>query len=95
MEVLQIIAEGSANKGTAAEPGIGIKTVEKHWEYLVQKLNIHDTAGLTFYSISVGIIESRVQLNIVQTTSTQCSIAYRSIFNESLVRPGEASSSPN
>ena len=65
MEVLQLIAEGKANKQTAAELGIGIKTVEKHREHLMEKLNIHDTAGLTRYAISAGIIESSVQLTIV------------------------------
>jgi DNA-binding NarL/FixJ family response regulator len=65
MEVLQLIAEGRANKETAAELGIGIKTVEKHREHLMEKLDIHDTAGLTRYAISAGIIESSVQLTIV------------------------------
>jgi DNA-binding NarL/FixJ family response regulator len=65
MEVLQLIAEGKANKETAAELGIGIKTVEKHREHLMQKLDIHDTAGLTRYAISSGIVESSVQLTIV------------------------------
>jgi len=65
MEVLQLIAEGKANKETAAELGIGIKTVEKHREHLMEKLDIHDTAGLTRYAISAGIIESSVQLTIV------------------------------
>jgi DNA-binding NarL/FixJ family response regulator len=65
MEVLQLIAEGKANKETASELGIGIKTVEKHREHLMQKLNIHDTAGLTRYAIGAGIIESSVQLTIV------------------------------
>jgi DNA-binding NarL/FixJ family response regulator len=65
MEVLQLIAEGKANKETASELGIGIKTVEKHREHLMQKLDIHDTAGLTRYAISAGIIESSVQLTIV------------------------------
>ena len=65
VEVLQLIAEGKANKETAAELGIGIKTVEKHREHLMQKLDIHDTAGLTRYAISAGIIESSVQLTIV------------------------------
>jgi DNA-binding NarL/FixJ family response regulator len=65
MEVLQLIAEGKANKETAAELGIGMKTVEKHREHLMQKLDIHDTAGLTRYAISAGIIESSVQLTIV------------------------------
>ena len=65
MEVLQLIAEGKANKETAAELGIGLKTVEKHREHLMQKLDIHDTAGLTRYAIGTGIIESSVQLTIV------------------------------
>ncbi|MBI3867227.1 MAG: response regulator transcription factor [Verrucomicrobia bacterium] len=47
MEVLQLIAEGKANKETASELGIGLKTVEKHRGHLMQKLDIHDTAGLT------------------------------------------------
>ena len=65
MEVLQLIAEGKANKETASELGIGIKTVEKHREHLMAKLDIHDTAGLTRYAISAGIIESSVQLTII------------------------------
>jgi len=65
IEVLQLIAEGKANKETASELGIGIKTVEKHREHLMQKLDIHDTAGLTRYAISAGIIESSVQVTIV------------------------------
>ena len=64
-EVLQLIAEGKANKETAAELGISIKTVEKHREKVMSKLNIHDTAGLTRYAISAGIIESSVQMTIV------------------------------
>jgi len=65
MEVLQLIAEGEANKQIAAELTISLKTVEKHREHLMQKLDIHDTAGLTRYAISAGIIESSVQLTIV------------------------------
>jgi DNA-binding NarL/FixJ family response regulator len=65
MEVLQLIAEGKANKETASELGIGIKTVEKHREHLMEKLDIHDTASLTRYAISAGIIENSVQLTII------------------------------
>jgi DNA-binding NarL/FixJ family response regulator len=56
-EVLQLIAEGQANKQIAAELCISIKTVEKHRQQLMNKLNIHDIAGLTRYVISKGIIE--------------------------------------
>jgi DNA-binding NarL/FixJ family response regulator len=64
-EVLQLIAEGLANKQTAEELGISIKTVEKHRQNLMDKLRIHDTAGLTRYAISAGIIESSVQLTVL------------------------------
>jgi|ERR1035438_859999 DNA-binding NarL/FixJ family response regulator len=64
-EVLQLVAEGSANKQVAAELGISIKTVEKHRQHVMQKLNIHETAGLTRYAIAQGIIESSVQVTIV------------------------------
>ncbi len=65
VEVLQLIAEGEANKQIASELGISFKTVEKHRQHLMTKLNIHDIAGLTRYAISAGIIESSVQLTIV------------------------------
>ncbi|MEO8425522.1 MAG: response regulator transcription factor [Verrucomicrobiota bacterium] len=65
IEVLQLVAEGNVNKETASELGISIKTVEKHRQNLMKKLDIHDTAGLTRYAISTGIIESSVQLRIV------------------------------
>ena len=64
-EVLQLVAEGSANKQVAAALGISIKTVEKHRQHLMDKLNIHDTAGLTRYAIAAGVIESSVQLTII------------------------------
>lgn len=65
VEVLQLIAEGKSNKETAALLGIGSKTVEKHREHLIEKLDIHDTAGLTRYAIGAGIIESSVPLTII------------------------------
>lgn len=64
MEVLQLIAEGEANKQIASELGISIKTVEKHRQNLMAKLNIHEISGLTRYAIAAGIIESSVQLTI-------------------------------
>lgn len=59
-EVLQLIAEGQANKQIAAELCISIKTVEKHRQQVMNKLNIHDVAGLTRHAIARGIIESTV-----------------------------------
>ena len=65
VEVLQLIAEGKPNKETADELGISIKTVEKHRQHLMEKLDIHDTASLTRFAIATGVIESSVQLTIV------------------------------
>ncbi len=65
VEVLQLIAEGKPNKQVAAELGVAFKTIDKHRQHLMAKLNIHDVAGLTRYAISAGIIESRVQVTIV------------------------------
>jgi DNA-binding NarL/FixJ family response regulator len=64
-EVLQLIAEGKTNKETAADLGISIKTVEKHRGHLMDKLDIHDTAGLTRHAIAVGITESSVQITML------------------------------
>lgn len=64
IEVLQLIAEGNANKQTAAHLGISIKTVEKHRQHLMEKLNIHDTASLTRYAVSAGLIETPAQFTM-------------------------------
>lgn len=65
-ELLQLIAEGHPNKQIASELTISIKTVEKHRQHLMEKLNIHDIAGLTRFAIAKGIIESSVQSTITQ-----------------------------
>src|ERR1017187_7312026 len=56
-EVLQLVAEGYANKQIAAELSISIKTVEKHRQQAMNKLNIHDIAGLTGYALSKGWVQ--------------------------------------
>ena len=68
VEVLRRIAEGKTNKETAAELGSGIRTVEKHREHVMRKLDIHDTAGLTRYAISMGIIASSVQRTVTHSS---------------------------
>jgi DNA-binding NarL/FixJ family response regulator len=64
IEVLQLIAEGKPNKQVAAELGVSFKTVDKHRQHLMSKLDIHDVAGLTRYAIAEGIIENTVRLKI-------------------------------
>jgi DNA-binding NarL/FixJ family response regulator len=56
-EVLQLIAEGFANKQIAAELNLSVKTVEKHRQQVMQKLKIHDIAGLVRHAAAKGIIE--------------------------------------
>jgi DNA-binding NarL/FixJ family response regulator len=59
-EVLQLIAEGFANKQIAWELGLSVKTVEKHRQQVMNKLNIHDTAGLVRHAAAKGIIETNL-----------------------------------
>jgi DNA-binding NarL/FixJ family response regulator len=63
-ESLQLIAEGKTNKEIAAELGISAKTVEKHRQQVMNKLRIHDVAGLTRYALSKGIIKSSTELRL-------------------------------
>jgi DNA-binding NarL/FixJ family response regulator len=55
-EVLQLIAEGHSTKGVAAVLGLSVKTVETHRTQLMQRLGIHDVAGLVRYAMRVGLI---------------------------------------
>lgn len=56
-EVLQLVAEGYCNKQIAALMCLSKKTVEKHRQSLMLKLNLHKVAALTRYAASSGIIE--------------------------------------
>ncbi|MGH9320040.1 MAG: response regulator [Vicinamibacteria bacterium] len=56
IEVLQLVAEGMTNKEIASELAISVKTVEKHRQQVMDKLGIHDVAGLTRYAMTSGII---------------------------------------
>jgi two-component system response regulator NreC len=57
-QVLQLVAEGKTTKEIASLLGISVKTAESHRSNLMDKLNIHDTAGLVRYAIKIGLIES-------------------------------------
>jgi DNA-binding NarL/FixJ family response regulator len=57
MEVLSMIAEGRSNKEMASHLGVGVRTVETHRERVMNKLDIHNVAGLTKYAIAHGIIK--------------------------------------
>lgn len=49
-EVLQMIAEGKSTKSMAAALKVSVKTVETHRAGLMERLGIHDLAGLVIYA---------------------------------------------
>jgi len=55
-EVLQLIAEGHTNREIAQELDVSVKTVEGHRTRLMNRLGIHDIAGLVRYAIHVGLV---------------------------------------
>jgi DNA-binding NarL/FixJ family response regulator len=57
-EVVQLIAEGYSSKEMAGLLLVSTKTVEKHRQTVMKKLDIHDVATLTRYAVSSGVVES-------------------------------------
>ncbi len=54
-EVLQLVSEGKSTKEIADLLHVSIKTIEKHREHIMRKLNIHNIAELTKYALRFGI----------------------------------------
>ncbi len=57
-EILHLIARGFATREIAIQLHVSVKTVESHRAQLMQRLNIHDVAGLTRYAIRTGLVAS-------------------------------------
>jgi len=55
-EVLTHIAEGDTNREIAEALVISVKTVDRHRENIMQKLNLHSRVELVKYAISKGVI---------------------------------------
>jgi len=55
-EVLQLIAEGQTTKDIATRLKLSVKTVETHRAQLMDRLDIHDVAGLVRFAIRVGLV---------------------------------------
>jgi DNA-binding NarL/FixJ family response regulator len=55
-DVLQLIAEGHTTRGIAQTLGISVKTVETHRAQLMERLDIHDIAGLVRYAVRMGLV---------------------------------------
>ena len=57
-EVLSLLAEGATNDEIAKSLVISPKTVERHRENIMHKLNLHSRAELVRYAIRKGIIKA-------------------------------------
>ena len=55
-EVLQLLAEGCANKEVAVLLDVGVSTVETHRANLMQKLNLHSTAEIVLYALRKRLV---------------------------------------
>lgn len=55
-EILQMIAEGKSTKEIAFQLGVSVKTVETHRAALMERLDIHDIAGLVLYAVRHRLI---------------------------------------
>lgn len=55
-EILQLVAEGKTTKEIAKLLSISFKTAESHSNHIMQKLDIHDVAGLVRYAIRQGLV---------------------------------------
>ncbi len=56
-QVLQLVAEGRTSKEIADALNISVRTAESHRLHVMEKLQIHDTAGLVRYAIREGLIQ--------------------------------------
>ncbi|MGH9477039.1 MAG: response regulator [Terriglobales bacterium] len=56
-QVLQLVAEGKTSKEVADLLGISPKTAESHRSHIMEKLALHNTAGLVRYAIRRGLIQ--------------------------------------
>lgn len=56
-QVLQLVAEGKTTKEIAGLLGLTVKSAESYRTRIMEKLDIHETAGLVRYAIRRGLIE--------------------------------------
>jgi DNA-binding NarL/FixJ family response regulator len=56
-EILQLVAEGRSLKEIAGLLQISVKTVETHRTQLMERLGIHDVAGLVRFAIRTGVVQ--------------------------------------
>jgi DNA-binding NarL/FixJ family response regulator len=57
-DVLRMVAEGKTTKDIARALCRSTKTIDIHRGQLMQRLDIHDIAGLTRFAVRVGLVET-------------------------------------
>ncbi len=57
-QVLQLVAEGKTTKEIAGILGISSKTAESHRAKIMERLDIHDIAGLVRYAVREGLVQA-------------------------------------
>jgi DNA-binding NarL/FixJ family response regulator len=57
-EILQLVAEGKSTKEVAQLLNLSVKTVETHRAQIMDRLDIHDLAGLVRYAVRTGLVSA-------------------------------------
>ena len=65
LQVLKLIADGHSTRSIGHELNISFKTAGTHRTRLMEKLDIHNTAGLVRYAVRIGIVEATVFVSMV------------------------------
>jgi DNA-binding NarL/FixJ family response regulator len=55
-EILQLVAEGYTSKAIAQRLGLSYRTVESHRSQIMERLGVHDLAGLVKYAVRIGLV---------------------------------------
>jgi DNA-binding NarL/FixJ family response regulator len=59
-EILQLIAEGQSTKEIGYRLSLSTKTVETHRRLLMDRLDIHDVAGLARFAVRAGLVSAEL-----------------------------------
>lgn len=57
-EILQLIAEGRSTRDMAGLLHVSVKTIETHRLRLMERLDIHDVAGLVRFAVRAGLVST-------------------------------------
>jgi DNA-binding NarL/FixJ family response regulator len=57
-QILQLVAEGASSRTIARRLELSVKTIESHRAQLMERLGIHDVAGLVRFAIRAGLVRA-------------------------------------